>query len=234
MSKKTSKTKKTEGKVEVNGNLETFSNSQPKGRKSRFFSLTTYATEKQVLKVVGDHVSSIRALCYILHDKDESEPHIHILMRTHSTWTSPQITKWFADLKDKEKKPVNTFCEIANDMDALKRYIIHDTPEAREAGKYQYRIEDIKDYGMCDLSEKKDSYDSSYEILMRVLAGANPRDLVRYYGRDYLYHLNAYHECADKIREIEGYNDAAIRSRMNLFYEPNFKKVNDMEEFEEE
>ncbi len=199
-------------------------------KRSRFFSLTTYATEKQIQKVVSDHISSLRALCYIHHDKDEAEPHFHILMRTHSAWTTTQISKWFADLKDKEKKPVNTFCETANDMEALKRYIIHDTEEAREAGKYQYSIDDIKDFGMCDLAERKDSYDSSYEILMKVLAGANPRDLVRFYGRDYLYHLNCYYECADKIRELEGYKEATIFARMNMFPEKNFRKVDNIDD----
>ena len=206
-------------------------NKSPKGgKKVRFFSLTTYATEKQIQKIVGDHVKSIRALCYIHHDQDESEPHYHILMRTHSNWTTTQIARWFADLKDKEKKPINTFCEIANDMDALKRYIIHDTPEAREEGKHQYSIEDIKDFGLCDLSERKDAYDSSYEILLKVLAGSNPRDLVRYYGRDYLYHLNAYHECADRIRELEGYRESAMFARINMFDEKNLKKVDNIDD----
>ncbi|MBQ7348171.1 MAG: hypothetical protein IJW55_09445 [Clostridia bacterium] len=200
------------------------------GKRSRFFSLTTYAIEKQIHKVVSAHINSIRALCYILHDKDEAEPHYHILMRTHSNWTTAQISKWFADLKDKEKKPVNTFCETANDMDALKKYIIHDTPECREEGKYQYSPDDIKDFGMCDLAERKDCYDSSYEILLKVLAGANPRELVRYYGRDYLYHLNAYHDCADKIRELEGYREASMFARMNMFEEKNLKKVEDIDD----
>ena len=216
MSKKTSKTEKKQENTSINGNLESFSNSQPKMRKSRFFSLTTYATEKQIQKVVGDHVSSICSFCYILHDQDESEPHFHILMRTHSTWTPAQLARWFSDLKDKEKKPINTFCETANDMESLKRYIIHDTEEARQAGKHQYSLDDIKDFGMSDLSERKDSYDSSYEILLRVLDGANPRDLVRYYGRDYLYHYNCYHEVADKIRNVEGYKEAALNSRLAI------------------
>ncbi len=230
MSKKASKIEKKQEKQVINGNLEPFKVSQSKMRKSRFFSLTTYATEKQIQKVIGDHVSSLRALCYILHDKDESEPHYHILLRTHSTWTAVQIAKWFADLKDKEKKPINTFCETANDMEALKRYIIHDTEEAREAGKHLYSINDIKDFGMCDLSERKDCYDSSYEILMKVLAGANPRDLVRFYGRDYLYHLNAYHECADKIRELEGFKEARIFAQMNMFDKRYMKEVEDIDD----
>ena len=214
MSKKTSKTEKKGENNNTNGNLESFSFSQPKARKSRFFSFTTYATEKQIQKVVSLHVSSIRAFCYILHDQDEAEPHHHILMRTHSSWTTTQLVKWFSDLKDKGGNRINTFCEVANDMDSLERYILHDTEEAREQGKHQYSKDDIKDFGLCDLAERKDSYDSSYEILLKVLSGANPRDLVRFYGRDYLYHYNCYHEVADKIRNLEGYKEAAINSML--------------------
>ena len=71
--------------------------------KKKYKQKATYATEKQIQRIVCDHAKSIRALCYIHHDQDESEPHYHILMRTHSNWTTTQITKWFADLKDKEK-----------------------------------------------------------------------------------------------------------------------------------
>ena len=228
MSKKTSKTEKKAENTNINGNLESFSNSQTKMRKSRFFSFTTYATEKQIQKVVSLHVSSIRAFCYILHDQDEAEPHFHILMRMHSVWTTAQLVKWFADLKDKSGNKINTFCEVANDMESLKRYILHDTEEAREAGKHQYSEDDIKDFGLCDLSERKDSYDSSYEILLKVLSGANPRDLVRFYGRDYLYHYNCYHEIADKIRNVEGYKEAAINSML----ESKGQRVPRFEQFE--
>lgn len=194
--------------------------------KSRYFSLTTYATEKQIQKVVGDHVRSIRSFCYIYHDQDEAEPHYHILMRTHSTWSAPQIAKWFAGLLDKEKKPVNTFCEIAQDMDALKTYILHQDEKSREEGKHEYSITDIKDFGFNDLSERKDAYDTSYEILNKVLLGVNPRDLVRYYGRDYLYHHNQYSEVADQVRMYEGYKEAKITS---MYEQSNMKEVKDIE-----
>ena len=231
MSKKTSKNEEKKENTNVNTNLESFSVSQHRERKSRFFSLTTYAAEKQIQKVVGNHVSSLRALCYIYHDKDEAEPHYHILMRTHSTWTARQIGRWFADLKDAEKKPINTFCETANDMEALKLYILHQDQKSIEEGKHRYEVEDIRDYGFSDLAEKKDSYDSSYEILMKVLAGAHPRDLVKYYGRDYLYHHNQYEEVADHIRQVDGYKEARLRSALEL---ANFQPINSMEELENE
>lgn len=198
--------------------------------KSRYFSLTTYATEKQIQKVVGDHVRSLRSFCYIYHDKDEAEPHHHILVRTHSTWTAPQIAKWFADLKDKKGEKINTFCETANDMEALKIYILHQDEKSREEGKHEYSTEDIKDYGFNDLAERKDSYDSSYEILNKVLLGVNPRDLVRYYGRDYLYHYNQYEDVADMIRRHEGYKEARLATMVE---NSNMKAIADVKEIDD-
>ena len=199
---------------------------------SRFFSLTTYATEKQIHKVIGTHVKSVRAMCYIFHDKDEAEPHHHILMRTHSAWTPKQIANWFADLKDKDKQPINTFCETAHDMEALKKYILHADPESIEEGKYQYPKEAIKDFGMSDLAEKTNAYDNTYEIINRLLMGANPRELVRYYGRDFLYHYNCYYEVVEKIRDYEGYKEARMFSRMDLFNDANLKDIENMEDVE--
>ena len=199
-------------------------------KKTRYFSLTSYATEKQIQKVICDHVKSIRALCYIFHDKDEAEPHYHILIRTHATWSPAQIANWFSGLKDKEKKKINTFAEVANDMRALELYILHQDEKSIEEGKHQYNKEDIKDFGLTDLFERKESYDNSYEILLRVLARTNPRDLVRFYGRDFLYHMNSYYECADKIREVEGYKESAVYSRMELFHSANLQKVEDIDD----
>lgn len=192
------------------------------GERSRYFSLTTYATEKQIKKVFKVHLSSLRAFCYIHHDQDEAEPHFHILIRTHSAWTCRQICNWFADLKDENKQKVNTFCEVASDMMALQRYILHDTDEAREEGKHQYAAADIKSYEFHELVEKKNAYDSSYEILEKVLLGVHPRELCRYYGRDYLYHFSQYHEMAQMIEETDAriYHTIRTARRMKPALEP--------------
>lgn len=199
-------------------------------KKTRYFSLITYANEKQIQKILGKHIKSIRACSYIYHDVDEAEPHHHILIRTHATWTSKQIARWFELLKDKNKEYINTFCEVANDMEAMKVYILHADKESRLAGKHLYSPEDIKDFGYCDLSEKKNGYDSSYEILNRVLMGANPRDLVRFYGRDFLYHMSQYYDCADKIRELEGYKEALTFARLEHYDEKKLIPCDDLED----
>lgn len=182
--------------------------------KTRYFSLSSYATEKQIMKVMKKHISSIRAFCYIFHDVDENEPHYHILIRTHSTWSSKQIAKWFELLKDDKGEFVNTFAENANDMESLKIYILHQDKQSILDGKHMYDKSQIKDFGYNDLTDKKCSFDNTYEIMQRMLLGENPRSLLRKYGRDFLYHINLYYECLDRIRDFEGFKESRTLTRI--------------------
>lgn len=171
--------------------------------KSRYFAIVTYVSEKQLRKVIRKHLNSVRAFCYITHDQDDSVPHIHLLMRLHSTWMPAQVHKWFDGLLDEYNQPVNTFVEICNDMVAQKDYILHIDSKSISEGKHLYSFQDIKAYGWDDLSERKDCFDSSYEILMKLIDGASLQELVRYYGRDFLYHYNQYIDLRDLIRQQE-------------------------------
>ncbi len=225
--------KKNQSTQNKNPDLEQFQNSQAKlSKRTRFFSLSTYLDEKKFRKVIQAHIKSIRAFCYILHDKDDTEPHTHIVMRTHSAWTSHQILRWFDGFVDADKKPINTLCEPANDLVALKDYLIHSDAVSRKEGKHLYSFDEVHDFGIWDMIPQNDSYDDTYEILNKLLVGTSYREMVRQYGRKFLYHWGAYSEMADKIRTDEGYHDARIRSMGELLGEPNLKEVKDMEDFE--
>ena len=187
-------------------------------------------------KVLRDHISSIRAFAYILHDQDEAVPHYHVLIRLHSAWSPTQIAKWFMNLTDSDKKPINTLAEVCHDMEAQKEYIMHNDPKSREEGKHQYSPTDLKEYGFHDLAERKDCYDNSYDILEKLLNGASMRDLVRYYGRDFLYHYNHYIEVSNLVRlqDVWKHNENPLDANMTRFAleESNLQEFDSMEVFE--
>ena len=224
--------KKSQATQNKNPDLEGFQNSQIQSRKTRFFSLVTYASEKQIQKVLQTHVKSVRAFCYILHDKDESTPHYHIILRTHSTWTSVQLRKWFNGLSDKDKKIINTFCEPANDLYALKEYLTHSDDESKTNGKHEYSQSDIKDFGIWDIIPKKDSYDDAYEIVNEILLGRSYRELVRRYGVKFLYHWEKYADVAGEIRQEEGYKEARMKAYMEVYGDTYMKSIEDMEDLQ--
>lgn len=200
--KKQENTPKTE-------NLEPFSKSEKterkthKVRKSRYFSFMTYASEKAVTTTIAKHAQSVRSFAYIKHDKDESEPHIHLVVRTYSTWSEGQIVKWFDWVKQRDNQ--NTFVEVLNDTVAMGEYLTHEDAESVKAGKHIYDRGEIQDFGLFDIVDKRNAFDETFEIVCNINAGMKERDLVRRYGKNYLYHRNAYHESAEAMYQEQRY-----------------------------
>ena len=200
---------------EKNTDLEEFQksekskrNSHKSEKKTRFHSLITYATEKQIQIVLSKHLNSIRAFAYIYHDKDETEPHYHVVIRTHTSWSTAMIERWFKGLTDKEGEILNTFSQPVGNMIALEEYLTHADFESRQKGKHLYKRTEIKDHGLWDIVPKTESRDSSYDIVNDILCGMSTRQLVIRYGRDYVYHRNQYQDIVHEIRQDEGYKEA--------------------------
>ncbi len=209
--------KKNKAKASVNENLETFSKSEKnkgkksKVRKSRYFSFMTYASEKELCTTMSKHQTSIRAFAYIKHDKDEAEPHFHLLVRTYSSWTENQILKWFDWVKLKSNQ--NTFVEILDDTISMYEYLTHSDYASVIEKKHVYDRTEIKDFGLFDIVDKRNSYDETYDILQRVMAGMPEIDLVRNYGKNYLYHRNVFQEAADVVyHQSSGFNRAEFKN----------------------
>ena len=167
--------------------------------RARFFALVTYRTDTQgLVKTIQDRANSIRAYALIKHDKDETDLHHHMVLRTHCTWTCPQVAKWFAD--DSEQ---NTFAQIVRDRQGIIDYLTHEHEHA-ESGKAHYDKSDIIDGGLSDILPLENVADDSYEIIQAMLEGRSTRDLCRMYGRDFIYHYSSYAMIADVIRKEEG------------------------------
>lgn len=172
---------------------------------SRYFSGVSYLPVGFVNSILVDKKKSIRAYAFILHDKDVDEegnlkiPHIHFVFRTYSSWSVDQVSKWFKNYFDENDKPINTLVEVANDVNSCYEYLTHDG----YADKYQYSDTALVQYNSADLVVKRDSKDDCMEICEAILKGVPVRELVRMYGKDYVYHQNQYKEvCYDiKIEE---------------------------------
>lgn len=163
---------------------------KPSTAKTRYHSFMTYATLEQINKVIYNHQSSIVSYCYICHDQDETIPHYHLVIRTYDAWSPAQINKWFAFVKMETEQ--NTFNEAVKDLDALEMYLTHSDAESVKHGKHPYDRALIKDFGLLSASTCHKSYDDTYEIMLAMQAGMNTRELVRRYGKKFLYHYSQY------------------------------------------
>ena len=165
------------------------------GGKGRFFALVTYRTDTEgLVDVLQRKRNSIRAYALIKHDKDDADAHHHAILRMHSTWTCPQVAKWFADDSGQ-----NTFVQLVRDRTGIVEYLTHEN----EPDKHHYDKSDIIDGGLDDILPAGESSDDSFEIIEKMLAGYSIRELVRLYGRDFLYHYPCYEAVCNAIRHQE-------------------------------
>ncbi len=166
--------------------------------KSRYFALVSYLSVEQLASLFQQKSTSIRAWVAIDHDKDNKEPHRHAVIRTHSTWTAAQVQAWFKGYFV-EGKEVNTFVEVVHDRSAICDYLTHEN----NPDKYRYDRGDIIDHGLDDILPSGESSDDTFEIVEKMLAGVSTREMVRLYGRDFLYHYGSYALVVERIRQEE-------------------------------
>lgn len=184
------------------------STSKPSSKRTRMFSIMTYVGEENIKEVLYNHSTSLRSFAYIYHDKDETTPHHHLLIRTYDAWSSVQINRWF----DQYKLAINenTFTEPAGDILALEEYLTHGDLKSIEAGKYRYSKDDIVDGGLFADTEKKDAYDETYEIINAMLSNVPTKVLIRRYGKQLIYHYSQFCAVKEAIESEE---------RLNRIYE---------------
>ena len=113
---------------------------------------------------------------------------------------------------------------------ALKEYLTHSDEESIAEGKHQYSPDEIHDYGLWDMVDRKESYDDSLEIVNKIILGVSYRELVRQYGRKFLYHWDKYADIAEKVYQDEGYREARACSYADLHGMPVFKNIDNLEE----
>lgn len=199
---------------------------KPSTAKTRYHSFMTYATLEQINKVIYNHQSSIVSYCYICHDQDETAPHYHLVIRTYDAWSPAQINKWFAFIKMETEQ--NTFNEAVKDLASLEAYLTHSDADSVEKGKHQYDRSQIKDFGLLSTSTCHKSYDDTYEIMFAMQAGMNTRELVRRYGKKFLYHYSqfvAVNEAIDREDAIARKYDAPDYAKPHVYDQTKLKPI---------
>lgn len=196
---------------------------KPSQKRVRAFSVMTYHSTADMQELLWKHNQSVRAYAYILHDKDETCPHIHLILRTYDAWSSTQISKWFDVYKAVDGQ--NTLVEPANDLTALGKYLTHGDPTSIAEGKHRYSPSEIVDGGLFASIEKHDSVDNTYEIINAINAGVSTKQLVRLYGRQLIYHYSQFMQVAEAIRHEEAYEEARIKNQRYVESQANLKPI---------
>lgn len=200
--------------------LKEHSKSKKGYRNGRAFNFMCYLDESSIQRCICQNRRKIRSYGYILHDKDTDdngclkEPHYHGVIRTYSQFTLYQFYSWFKpylfELNEETKqfdKKINLVPEFTSDLQMSVNYLTHkDNPE-----KFQYSVNDIMSDDLQDLSCVVDKcYDSSYDLVNDIIDGKTELELLKKYGREYVYHRTQYRELAYQIR----YSYVPIKQRL--------------------
>jgi len=103
----------------------------------------------------------IKDYAWILHDKDEGKPHVHVVLRTTDTRNSDHVAKWFGVKHEAIEKVKGRFA------DAL-RYLTH----ANAPGKYQYPAEQVhSNFDWRKEAEKKTQRELEDAIFTQIVEG---------------------------------------------------------------
>lgn len=150
------------------------------------FSLTSYHT----LQEIQHFCSTASKYAYIFHDKDDCEPHFHVLCVFKQNMSFSQVKSKFPDT-------ANIFVQPLLDKIQAFRYLTHkDNPE-----KYQYSDSLVSSNALSYFSEK-DTKQVDVDSLLTDLSPYSMltlRELAIKYGRDFIKNYSTYKDYAKKV-----------------------------------
>lgn len=170
----------------------------------RKISILTYANKLQVETILERKKGAYTDYAYIVHNKDDAPPHIHIFMCFGSDRRGADILKWFDNLIDEKGQLINTRFEAVKSSESLLDYLTH----KNEADKFQYSEADII-YSSEQAREKllEDTTDNGFGALDEMLNGIPLREIARRYGKDFIRNYYSYkalkNDIIDEERRIE-------------------------------
>lgn len=151
------------------------------------FYCMSYLSEEQILSVLAEKQSQLRAYAFAYHDKDDNVNHHHILIYCYRPHTIKSIFNWFnrSSFVDEKDMPVNTFVENCISVKGSIQYLTH----SNDKDKYQYDDSIVKgvniDYFFDNFDDDNDNLTLALEDMMN---GIPLMEIAKRYGRDFIIH----------------------------------------------
>lgn len=172
-----------------------------------------------VQKVLDVKAKQIVSYAYILHDKDFytsdavdkdtgdilhtkgeiKPPHIHIYLRLVNNRDMGEIRRWF-ESKDESGLKINCLTQVVRDRVSCINYLIHNTKGSKD--KYQYSVDDVISYNVEHIDDDM-PIDNTYYVVEDLLKGLPLMELLKKYGRDFLYHYSSYLQFVKDMKNEE-------------------------------
>lgn len=161
-------------------------------------AIITYNTEVKCLERLFQEA---RHWAYVLHDKDKTDPHIHIIATFPTERSFRQVTSYI----DGDQ---NSFSQPCRDVEDTLVYFTH-LEEGDEKFKYTWEdiVYDDKSYWKRRTDEPTEQTDKNVEFVNDLLTNDSLYEMACKYGRDYIKNFKAYNDfkcaCLNQISAIE-------------------------------
>lgn len=180
--------------------------------KSTWFSLETYLPHEILEAWCEDAIDSgkIRHYAYILHDKDDSTPHTHIVVNTVKQQEEGTVRNWIVKYGVECGSNQNTLSQVCKNPTAISRYLTHSDQKSKDKGKHQYSEDEVVTdsvewYNKTKTAiEQRERKDYTLDIINDIIDNIPYRELIVKYGRDLVIHWRQYQEMARLIAIEEG------------------------------
>lgn len=188
--------------------------------KTNEFFLVSYLGKEQVQEVLDAKLKQIDKYAYILHDKDTYDTdsidkdtgeilhakgdvkshHIHIYLKLLQSREASEIRRWFT--RQIDGQTVNCLSQRVIERKGALAYLTHTTEKSKH--KHQYDLAEVVKFN-CDSpnDDDFDCCDNTYEIIKTIVQGARTLDLVKRYGRAYVYHRYDFKSILDELSDEE-------------------------------
>lgn len=185
---------------------------------AKSFFIRTYATKNQVEEIMQQYAEEIVYYRAIKHDKDQSEPHIHILIKFTSRKHGTTILNMFKDLIDEKGMPINTEIKKTITEQGALEYLTHNTKECEEQGKYKYSADEI--WGKGIIEREKSEIEELKEAVLEIIAGEEPLKIMTAHGIKVLYNWKALKSFAsDEYDYLSRKTTQEMQQASNNFFE---------------
>lgn len=186
-----------------------------------------YADLDDLTALLTSKLDKIKSYAFIYHDKDTLEngeiakKHYHLYLELYNKRTLSSIAAWFNALPSDNGKD-NVYIEKVVSVVNTLRYLIHLDNE----DKYQYNSALVRRYCLNyeNMIMNVCSTDGTYDILQDYLSGTAIIEMVRKYGREFLYHYSSYKLFAQDVIETKTYERI---KEFRSACEEDFKKIRD-------
>lgn len=195
--------------------------------KLKEFFLVSYLPHDALQNILDTKLKQIDKYAYILHDKDVYDkdvvndvgdvlhhvgdvkaPHTHIYLKLFESRDSGEIQRWFTKEIDGVRQ--NCFLERVHNRIGCIAYLTHRTKQSQH--KYQYDLDLIKSFNLDGTELDGDCVDNSLDIIEDILNHVPLREMVRRYGKQFIYQYKAYTEMAFNIRKEEINNNGGFEN----------------------